>query len=161
MYSRERPSASEIGLKIAMFPPFIAFSLAVVLNIFHFDFSQIPQLVFQKLGATVTPIALVAVGLQLRFERRSKHWGFLALGLFFKLIVAPAFFYLLYKTILGQHTEAIEISIMEAAMAPMITGAVLASSYGLKPKLASMLIGVGIPLSFITLAFWYMILNFK
>jgi predicted permease len=44
-------------------------------------------------------------------------------------------------------------------MAPMITGAILASSYGLKPKLSSMMVGVGIPLSFLTLLFWYFILN--
>ncbi|WP_321540450.1 hypothetical protein [Flavobacterium piscinae] len=44
-------------------------------------------------------------------------------------------------------------------MAPMITGAILASTYGLKPKLSSMMIGIGIPLSFLTLAFWYWILS--
>jgi len=43
-------------------------------------------------------------------------------------------------------------------MAPMITGAILASNYGLKPKLSSMMVGVGIPLSFLSLAFWYYIL---
>ncbi len=46
------------------------------------------------------------------------------------------------------------------AMAPMITGAILASSYGLKPKLSSMMIGFGIPLSFLTLAIWYYIVLF-
>ena len=48
---------------------------------------------------------------------------------------------------------------MEAAMAPMITAVILASAYGLKPKLAGMMIGVGIPLSFATIAIWYYILN--
>ena len=52
-----------------------------------------------------------------------------------------------------------DVSIMEAAMAPMITASILASTYGLKPKLSSMMIGFGIPLSFITLAFWFWILQ--
>ncbi|HMK06704.1 MAG TPA: hypothetical protein VK476_04185, partial [Flavobacterium sp.] len=65
----------------------------------------------------------------------------------------------LYKTILKGTGLAVDVSIMESAMAPMITSAILASSYGLKPKLSSMMIGVGIPLSFVTLAFWYYILN--
>jgi hypothetical protein len=30
----------------------------------------------------VTPLALVSVGLQLRFESRSQHWKFFGLGLF-------------------------------------------------------------------------------
>ncbi|MFD0779500.1 hypothetical protein ACFQZF_14505 [Flavobacterium myungsuense] len=47
---------------------------------------------------------------------------------------------------------------MESAMAPMITGTILAANYGLKPKLSTMMIGIGIPMSFITLAFWYWIL---
>jgi predicted permease len=44
-------------------------------------------------------------------------------------------------------------------MAPMITGCILAATYGLKPKLSGMMIGIGIPLSFITVAFWYWILT--
>jgi predicted permease len=54
----------------------------------------------------------------------------------------------------------IEVSIMEAAMAPMITASILASTHGLKPRLSSMMIGYGIPLSFITLTVWYFILRF-
>jgi len=53
----------------------------------------------------------------------------------------------------------VNVSIMESAMAPMITGAILASNYGLKPKLSSMMVGIGIPLSFLTLTLWYFILN--
>jgi predicted permease len=48
---------------------------------------------------------------------------------------------------------------MQSAMAPMITASILASNYGLKPKLSSMMVGVGIPLSFLSLAFWYWILQ--
>jgi hypothetical protein len=64
----------------------------------------------------------------------------------------PAFFYVCYILILGQHSIMIDV-VMETAMAPMITG-ILASTYGLKPKL-SMMIGFGIPLSFVTLAFGF------
>ncbi len=128
------------------------------MNVLKLDFVPDLQSVFQKLGNTVTPIALVAVGLQLKFDKRSKHYNFLALGLFFKLMLTPTFFFILYKLILNQHTLQVDVSIMEAAMAPMITASVLATSYGLKPKLSTMMIGIGIPLSFITLAFWYWIL---
>lgn len=159
MYSRGVPSARDIGKKIAFFPPFLAFAVAIILNLCQSDFPEMLQIVFQKLGATVTPIALVALGMQLRFGERSKHWGFLALGLFFKLFVTPAFFLLLYKFAFDQTGLMIDVSIMEAAMAPMITASVLASSHGLKPKLSNMMIGVGIPLSFVTLTFWYWVLG--
>jgi predicted permease len=72
----------------------------------------------------------------------------------------PALLFLLYRVILGGKGMEIDVSIMEAAMAPMISAAIVASSHGLKPRLAGMMIGVGIPLSFITLALWYYILTF-
>ena len=81
------------------------------------------------------------------------------MGLFFKLILTPAIFFILYKILLHGKGLAVDVSIMEAAMAPMITGTILAATYGLKPKLSNMMVSVGIPLSFITLAFWYFILN--
>jgi predicted permease len=61
--------------------------------------------------------------------------------------------------VLGGRGLEIDVSIMESAMAPMITGAILASNYGLKPKLSSMMIGIGIPLSLLTVAFWYWVLS--
>jgi predicted permease len=55
--------------------------------------------------------------------------------------------------ILNQNFKMIEVAIMESAMAPMITASILATTHGLKPRLSSMMIGFGIPISFITLAF--------
>ena len=159
LFSRESLSTKTMVMKIALFPPFIAFSIALLMNFVQIDFSPLLQNVFKRIGDTVTPIALVAVGLQLKIERQSKHWKFLWLGLGFKLLLTPLFFYILYRKLLNASGLMIDVSIMEAAMAPMITGTILASSYGLKPKLASMMIGIGIPLSFVTLAFWYWILN--
>jgi hypothetical protein len=158
-FSRGVIKTKAIVAKIVFFPPFMAFTVACIFAFMQFDFPLPLQSVFQKLGATVTPVALIAVGLQLKIDRQSQYWRFLSLGLLFKLIITPAFFYLLYKIILNGKGMAIEVAILESAMAPMITGAIIASSYGLKPRLSSMMIGVGIPLSFITLVFWYFILK--
>ncbi|ESU26326.1 Membrane transport protein [Flavobacterium limnosediminis JC2902] len=159
MYSRGTASSSMILKKILFFPPFIAFAISCVLNVLQLDFPEMLQSVFQRLGSTVTPIALVSVGMQLEFGSKSKHWKFLTLGLFFKLFLTPAFFYLLYVMLLGGTGLEVQVSILEAAMAPMITGVIVASNYGLKPKLSSMMIGFGIPISFITLIFWYFLLQ--
>lgn len=158
-YSRGAVGATAIFRKIVLFPPFIAFFTAIFMNMAGYDFTDDVQSVFRRLGSTVTPVALVAVGMQLKIERKSRHWGFLGLGLFFKLMVMPAFFYLLYRLIIGADGLAVDVSVMEAAMAPMITASILATSHGLKPKLSGMMIGIGIPLSFITLAFWYWVLQ--
>lgn len=159
-YSRGTPGSIAILKRIILFPPFVAFFVAMCMNIFNVDFAEALQSVFQKLGSTVTPVALVAVGMQLKIDIRNKHSNFLAFGLFYKLILMPGFFYLLYRLIAGENTLTVNVSIMEAAMAPMITATILASSHGLKPRLASMMIGIGIPLSFATLALWHYIITY-
>ena len=159
LFSKGQANAKDIARKILLFPPFIGFFIACVFSVFKLDFISDLQTVFQKLGSTVTPIALLSVGLQIKLDKQSQHWKFLRLGLFFKLILTPAIFYLLYKIVLKGNGLVVDVSIMESAMAPMITGTILASTYGLKPKLSNMMVSVGIPLSFITLAFWYFILN--
>ena len=157
LYSKGSSNGIEIAKKILFFPPFIAFLLACFMNLFHFDFHQYIQFGLQKIGSVMTPLAMLSVGLQLHFDRRSRHFKFLGLGLFYKLILTPAIIYLLYVVILDQHSKMIQVSLMEAAMAPMISSSIIASSYGLKPRLCSMMIGFGIPLSFVTLLFWYFV----
>ncbi|WP_161888034.1 AEC family transporter [Pontibacter russatus] len=154
-FSKGQPDAKAIIRKIFFFPPFLMFFLALLLNVLNLSFPDVLKEAFQRLGSTVTPLALVSVGMQLRFERRSRHWRFLALGLLFQLILAPLLIYLLYVRVLGVKGETAQISVIEAAMAPMISASIVASSYGLKPRLANMMVGFGIPLSFLTIAFWY------
>ncbi|MDL2143087.1 AEC family transporter [Flavobacterium tructae] len=158
-YSKGSADALSILKKIILFPPFITFLVACLLNVLQYDLHTNIQSVLVKVGSLVTPLALLSVGLQLTFDRKSQHWQFLRLGLFFRLVVVPFVILVLYVFILKQHSEAVKITIMEMAMAPMITGAILASTYGLKPRLSSMMIGFGIPISFITLTIWYWILS--
>ncbi len=83
----------------------------------------------------------------------------LSLGLAYKLLLAPALILLLYAVLADRRDPAIAVCVLEAAMAPMITGAIVAASYGLKPKLANMMVGIGIPLSFLTLLGWWLVVR--
>lgn len=159
LFSKGQTDTKEIARKILLFPPFIGFFVACLLCVFQLDFLPEFQSVFQKLGSTVTPIALLSVGFQIRFDRNSQHWKFLRLGLFFKLILMPALFFFLYRIVGNGRGLTVHVSLIESAMAPMITGTILSASYGLKPKLSNMMVSVGIPLSFVTLAFWYYIIK--
>lgn len=158
-YSRGKTNLKEIGLRILKFPPFLAFCVGITFALSGVHFSDTLNTVFEKLSLTVTPLALVSVGYQLKIEKKSKHWKFLVLALTYQLLIWPAVIFGLYKFVFHQSGLAFEVSVMESAMAPMITAAIVSSSYGLKPKLSSMMIGIGIPISFITLAFWYWILQ--
>lgn len=159
-YSKGSPDAWSIFKKVLFFPPFLTFVAACLMNVYQFELNENWQSALLKIGSLVTPLALLSVGLQLTFDKRSQHWKFLRLGLFFRLIFSPFIIFVLYVLIFNQHSEAIKVTLMEVAMAPMITGAILAQTYGLKPKLSSMMIGFGIPISFVTLAIWYFIVGF-
>lgn len=160
LYSSGQTSPLQMVKKIAFFPPFLMFIVACLLNTFDYELDAIVQVVLKTIGAFVTPLAMLSVGLQIQFNSRSKHWSFLKIGLVYKLLIGPLLIFMLYVVVLKQHSEVIEVALLESAMAPMITGAILASSYRLKPKLCSMMIGFGIPISFITLLFWYWMTKF-
>jgi predicted permease len=51
--------------------------------------------------------------------------------------------------------ETSRVTIFEAAMGPQIGGAIVAMQYGLSASLITLMVGVGIALSFLTLPLWY------
>lgn len=159
-YSGTKSTVSQILGKILRFPPFLAFSIALLLNIFSIEIPTLLDEVFNKLGATTVPLALVSVGSQLKWQKLDSDTKPLFWGLLFKLMLFPAFIFVFYFIILKQSGEMIEISLLESAMAPMITAGIIAAAHKLEPKLCNLMIGVGIPLSFVTLAFWYLVLHF-
>lgn len=158
-YSGGKSSFSDILKKILKFPPFIAFSVAVFLNLLNIEVPLVIDDVFAKLGATTVPLALVSVGSQLKWQKLDRDAKPLFWGLLFKLILFPAVIFVLYFFIFNQRGQIIEIAFLESAMAPMITAAIIASTHRLEPKLCNLMVGIGIPLSLLTLAFWYIVLK--
>lgn len=154
LYSAQKPKLGMVLKKIFLFPPFQAVLLALVLH--PVTFPTAVTTILEKLAITLIPLALVAVGFQLRLDRVSlrKEWPALMLGLGFKLLVAPLLICLIYVGLFHGHGRDMQIILTEAAMAPMITAGILASEYDLNAELASLMIGVGIPLSLLTVPLW-------
>lgn len=82
----------------------------------------------------------------------ARKWRPLVLGLGFKLLLAPLVFLLLYVVCAGATDFVTRVTILEAAMAPMITSAVVAADFELDTEVANLMVGVGIPLSLGTVA---------
>lgn len=152
IYSAGRPAVSEIARRIVLFPPFISLVLALLL--IPVEFAGWFNTLLGRLGDTLAPLALLSVGLQLRLSHVAEHKRDLALGLAFKLLLAPLAIYVLYVLALGAHGPAIRVTVFEAAMPPMITGAIVATEHGLNPALSGSMVAVGLLLSFITLYGW-------
>jgi predicted permease len=160
LYSSGKASAKAIGQKLFSFPPFIAFLVAVVLLAACIQMPQLVNKGLWLLAQTLVPVALISVGLQLDFSEKITEYRELMMGLGYKLMLAPLIIVLIFLFFFRTDALSASVSVMEAAMAPMITGAILAGQYNLRPRLANAFISIGIPLSFITLAIWWLVLRF-
>ncbi len=149
----ERKSVRDIAMRVAAFPPFQALVLALCLR----DVPYPPWLeeALRCLSATLAPLALVSVGLQLSFQGIATHAKALVTGLAFKLVAAPLLVLVLLRATEWTHELAGAATILEAAMAPQIGAAIVATQHRLNPPLVALMVGIGIPLSFITVPAWH------
>ena len=158
LYSGHSMNAKTVIRKIVLFVPFQAFVLALLLMPFEYPI-WLDELL-KRLGATLVPIALVSVGYQLQLSQvRGKAYA-LTVGLVFKLAVAPALILLLFAGVLGAEGPVLSVTVFEAAMGPMIGASIVAIDHELDPPLLTLMVGVGIPLSFLTLPVWWHLLSF-
>lgn len=157
-YAGETLSKREILLRVVTFPPLIA--LIVAFALWDITFPVWLNDVLGRLSSTLVPLALVSVGLQIQLNAMTGNIRALFAGLAFKLVLGPAVIALPFLAISGGG-ELIRVTLFEAAMGPMIGGAVVAARYGLNPPLVSLMVGGGIILSFVTLPLWYLLLQFS
>jgi hypothetical protein len=146
----------ELLRRVVVFPPFLALVAALVLR--PFDYPGWLEELLRRLGDMLTPLALFSVGFQLRLGKVRRRAGPLALGLGYKLVLAPGLIALLVLLIPGMSPVVREATVLQAAMAPMVSGAILAAEHQLDAELAALMVGIGIPLSLATgpLALWLM-----
>lgn len=157
MLSAGALSVRSVLRRIGTFPPFIAVLIAVASAPL-----ALPDWLdgsFARLGDTLAPLALVSVGFQLRLGALRERWRPLTVGLAYKLVVGPIAVLLVFASLTDLDDPVIRITIFEAAMAPMIGGAVVAIENKLDPELVTHMVGIGIPLSFVTLSVWSLALG--
>jgi len=148
--------ARAVAKKIATFPPFIAALLAIATN--HVERPEWLIHLIESLANTLTPVALAAVGLALRFDRIAGRFGALALGLGHRLLLAPLALVLFYLA-LGQADDPVaKVAMLEMAMPPMLGASIIALDHDLEPDLVALLIGIGVPLSMLTAWAWWSVI---
>lgn len=158
VYSTGKPvDFKAVARKIVRFVPLQAFVLALLLMPFEYP-AWLSDL-FKRLGGTLVPLALLSVGYQMRLSQVRGRATALAAGLVFKLAIGPALILLLFAGALGSTGPVLQITVFEAAMAPMIGASIVAMEHELDPPLLTLMVGIGIPLSFLTLPAWWYVLQ--
>ena len=150
-------SARSVTRRLLTFAPFVALLVAILL--IPVAYPTWFDALLRRLGATLVPLALVSVGYQIQWSAVRGKLRELGMGLGFKLLAAPAVVALLFAGLIGARGETIQITIFEAAMAPQIGAAIVAVDHDLDPPLVTLMVGIGIPLSFLTLSLWWHVLK--
>ncbi len=152
---KTQPTMRTMLVKICIFPPFLALLCGLLLR--SIDVPLALHSVFGRVGDSLVPAVMVAVGLQLKIRLPGQYRSPFFMGLAIKLLVAPLLALLLYR-LMGLSDGAGQIAVFEAGMPPMITAGALALAAGLAPELAAALVGWGIVLSFASLSGLYFLL---
>ena len=158
LYSSGRSvNTKAVVRKIALFVPFQAVVLAFLLMPFEYPI-WLDELL-KRLGATLVPIALVSVGYPAPIQSsagqgvRADCWTCVS------LVVGPALILLLFAGPLRSNWQVLSVTVFEAAMGPMIGASIVAMDHELDPPLVTLMVGVGLPLSFLTLPLWWHLLS--
>lgn len=142
--------------RVLTFPPFLG--CAGALTIPHFVNISVLSPLFDKLAATVGPMALFSIGLQLQFSGWKDQLKHISASLIYKLLLAPLIIFIV-AVVAGVRGSIAQISIFEMAMSGMLTTGVIADEYHLNPKLANLIVGLGIVVCFFTSAIWWLVVN--
>lgn len=148
LYSGGEPDVHQIVRKVLLFPAFLALIGGVLVGLLG-GWPAIADEILGRLGSTLTPLALFSVGLQFSLHLTREQVGAVAMGLGWKLLLAPLAVYGIGHA-LGIGGMTLTISVLESAMAPMISAAIIADQYGLEPKLSNTILSMGILLSLVT-----------
>ncbi|EJL68494.1 AEC family transporter [Chryseobacterium populi] len=149
-------SARFILKRLITFPPLLGCISALALSPF-IDFT-VAEPFFDKLAATVSPLALFSVGLQLKFNGWKKLIPQISASMLYKLILAPVIV-LGLALLFGIKGNVAKITVFEAAMPTVVTSSIIAEQFRLNTKLANLIIGFSILIGFLTSAVWFKILE--
>ena len=152
LYAGCQTSTRQVVRRVLLFPPFVALIIALGVS-FTSGWPVLVDDLLNRLSATMAPLVLFSVGLQLQLQALKHHTAPLLTGLTWKLGLAPLLV-LCCGRFLHIDSSVLTISVLESAMAPMISAAILAEQHELNPPLANMMVGIGILLSFITVPLW-------
>ncbi len=149
----------QIFKDIFTFPPFVAFCIALIINILQIKYNPIFEEILGKIGAPFSCIALISIGFQMNFRVEKNNVSPLLFGLLFKLILAPLLIFFLYFICFKQNNLGAKISVFGSMLGSMNTIGIIAIRKGLNEKLILQLLAMSIPLSLVLLGIVYFVIK--
>jgi len=156
--SQGRVCLRTIARRVLTLPPLVALLVGALL-----PSGVLPEVVLTAsadLARTLTPVAVVGIGMHLKgFPPRAQLTP-LAVGLVFRLIAAPALI-LAGLMLIGQaDAAATKLLVLLAAMPPLVSAVALAREFGMEHDLSARMAALGAALALMTVPVWGMTLEY-
>ncbi len=142
-------SIRKLASSVFFFPPFIAILVSLFLKFF-----ELPSFILlgaDKLAGVLLPLVTIAVGMKIDVRHIKENIKETTAILVVKMGVVP----LAVLAVLPQIGVAAKVSLIEAAMPPMVMVAVFAAKYGLNERLAVSAVALGVFASFGSVLLFY------
>lgn len=154
--SGQHVNIKAMAQKVIFFPPIIMFFITVFLKLF-----TVPTFVMntaETIGATLVPLAMIAIGMKLELKNIFYKFKETSLLLSIKMFIMPVAVMILFSFFYTLEDTWSKTTILEVAMPPMTTAVILAIQGGLDERLAinSLVLGVLISLASVTGFYYYL-----
>lgn len=156
IFATQREKTLYIVKRITTFPPLIACVLALVFGKYLVN-KQLND-VFSSFAATVSPMALFSIGIQLNFKRITQELNALFAGIALKLVVIPLVCISLFY-FLNLSGNFFRVSVFEMAMPCLVASSIIVEKFSLNVKFANTLIGISIIIGLALSYLWYSVIN--
>ncbi len=147
--SGRQNSIKSIFKSIFLFPPTIMFFITVIAK--NFEVPNFLILTSDTLGATLVPIAMIAIGMKLELKHIFVKFHIVTMAMVLKMVIVPIIVLIGFQIFYGIDQTWAKVTIIEVAMPPMTMATVLAIKGGLDEKVAINSLVLGVLLSLITI----------
>src|SRR5690606_38624376 len=124
IYSHKEGNLGEIPMKILKFPPFGFLLATIAMSILGWKTPEFLIPIITLIGKTMAPMAIFAIGLKFSLDFDSLSSRFYWFGMGYRLLLAPLMVWLIYRNFLPEESLEFKVTVLESAMAPMITGSI-------------------------------------
>ncbi|MGA1940206.1 AEC family transporter [Arcobacter sp. YIC-310] len=147
--SGRKNNVKSIFKSVFLFPPSIMFLITVIAK--NFEVPNFLILTSETLGATLVPIAMIAIGMKLELKHIFSKFHVVSMVMILKMLIVPIIVLLGFQLFYGIEETWVKVTIIEVAMPPMTMATVLAIKGGLDEKIAINSLVLGVLLSLFTI----------
>lgn len=147
--SGRKNDVKSIFKSVLLFPPSIMFAITVLAK--NIEVPNFVLLTTETLGATLVPIAMIAIGMKLELKHIFNKFHVVSMAMILKMLIVPIIVLLGFQIFYGIEDTWVKVTIIEVAMPPMTMATVLAIKGGLDEKIAINSLVLGVLLSLFTI----------